>query len=134
FAPIPASFGRIDHRHAKRHEEIWLRHQGEGDGSASHLRHDGPVVGIIPAPGCTADSRSPGKAGPGAIQVLLSNGTPMARLRRRKSMPLFNLFRRAECNNSKRRGRAPLVLERLEERLNPSNLVVYVDDNWAGTA
>jgi len=44
FAPIPASFGRIDHRHAKRHEEIWLRHQGEGDGSASHLRHDGPVV------------------------------------------------------------------------------------------
>src|SRR5437899_11341731 len=48
-------------------------------------------------------------------------------------MPLFNLLRRPGSKNAKRHGRALLVLQPLEERLNPSNLV-YVDDSWAGTA
>jgi hypothetical protein len=46
---------------------------------------------------------------------------------------LRNVLRRPESKNIKRQGRARPILEPLEERLNPSNLV-YVDDNWAGTA
>src|SRR5437868_15139156 len=46
---------------------------------------------------------------------------------------LLQQFRRPRSKYPGRRPRAPLILEPLEERLNPSNLV-YVDDSWAGTA
>src|SRR5205807_5050762 len=46
---------------------------------------------------------------------------------------LLQQFRRPRSKYPGGRPRASLVLESLEERLNPSNLV-YVDDSWTGTA